>query len=169
MFVTHWCSQSPSPPEHPRIQATRPWLRCGFRRYTNSSSISNADLAGQRPTQSVNFATPTTVPEPLSISPTCACRIVISPIIRRDFLSCSDSVMRDLVVLFIHFIATLARLLGPGGARSLVAESLLLKHQLLILNRSRQRAPNLSASDRIVAGWWRSGCVPRACSVQPSC
>jgi hypothetical protein len=29
--------------------------------------------------------------------------------------------MRDLVVLFIHFIASLARLLGPGGARSLVA------------------------------------------------
>src|SRR5580700_4288661 len=61
--------------------------------------------------------------------------------------------MRDLVVLFIHFIASLARLLGPGGARSLVAESLLLKHQLLILNHSRQRAPNLSASDRILAGW----------------
>ena len=61
--------------------------------------------------------------------------------------------MRDLVVLFIHFIAALARLLRPGGARSIVAESLLLKHQLLILNRSRQRAPNLSASDRILAGW----------------
>ena len=61
--------------------------------------------------------------------------------------------MRDLVVLFIHFIATLARLLRPGGARSIDAESLLLKHQLLILNRSRQRAPNLSASDRILAGW----------------
>ena len=45
-----------------------------------------------------------------------------------------------MVVLFIHFIATLARLLRPGGARSIVAESLLLKHQLLILNRSRQRA-----------------------------
>jgi len=28
--------------------------------------------------------------------------------------------MRDLVVLFIHLIATLARLLGPGGARSIV-------------------------------------------------
>jgi len=26
--------------------------------------------------------------------------------------------MRHLVVLFIHFIATLARLLGPGGVRS---------------------------------------------------
>ena len=60
--------------------------------------------------------------------------------------------MRDLV-LFIHFIATLARLLRPGGDRSIVAESLLLRHQLLILNRSRQRAPNLSASDRILAGW----------------
>jgi putative transposase len=76
--------------------------------------------------------------------------------------------MRDLVVLFIHFIATLARLLGPGGARSMVAESLLLKHQLLILNRSRQRAPNLSAADRILAGW-RSGCVPLACFGPQSC
>ena len=60
--------------------------------------------------------------------------------------------MRNLVVLFIHFIATLARLLGPGGVRSLIAESLLLKHQLLILNRSRQRSPSLPSSDRILAG-----------------
>ena len=61
--------------------------------------------------------------------------------------------MRNLAVLFIHSLATLARLLGPGGVRSLVAESLLLKHQLLILNRSRQRSPNLSTWDRILAGW----------------
>ena len=60
--------------------------------------------------------------------------------------------MRNLVVLFIHFITTLARLLGPGGIRSIVAESLLLKHQLLIVNRSRRRSPNLSAWDRIFAG-----------------
>ena len=60
--------------------------------------------------------------------------------------------MRHVVVLFVHFIATLARLLGPGGVRSLVAESLLLKHQLLIVNRSRQRTPNLRSSDRILAG-----------------
>jgi hypothetical protein len=60
--------------------------------------------------------------------------------------------MRDLGVLFIHFIAVLARLVGPGGVRSLVAESLLLKHQILILNRSRKRSPNLYASDRILAG-----------------
>src|SRR5207253_3491448 len=60
--------------------------------------------------------------------------------------------MSNLVILFIHFIATLARLLGPGGVRSLVAESLLLKHQILILNRSRKRSPNLHASDRVLAG-----------------
>src|SRR5438046_1429330 len=60
--------------------------------------------------------------------------------------------MRNLVVLFIHFIVTLARLLGAGGVRSLVAESLLLKHELVIVNRSRHRSPNLSASDRILAG-----------------
>src|SRR5437763_14002531 len=60
--------------------------------------------------------------------------------------------MSNLVTLFIHFIATLARLLGPGGVRSLVAESLLLKHQILILNRSRKRSPNLHVSDRALAG-----------------
>src|SRR5688572_10047317 len=51
--------------------------------------------------------------------------------------------MRDLVMLFVHLIATVVKLLRPGGARAVVAESLLLKHQLLILNRSRARAPNL--------------------------
>jgi len=61
--------------------------------------------------------------------------------------------MRHLVVLFIHLIAILTQLLQPGGVRSLVAESLLLKHQLLIVNRSRQRSPTLSSWDRMLAGW----------------
>ena len=60
--------------------------------------------------------------------------------------------MRDPIILLVHLIATLARLMGPGGLRSVVAESLLVKHQLLILNRSRHRAPNLRVSDRILAG-----------------
>ena len=60
--------------------------------------------------------------------------------------------MSNLVILFIHFLVTLARLLGPGGVRSIVAESLILKHQLLIVTRSRQRSPNLCTSDRILAG-----------------
>ena len=61
--------------------------------------------------------------------------------------------MRDLVILFIHLLTTAALLARPGGVRSVVAESLLIKHQLLILHRSRQRAPNLRLSDRLVAGW----------------
>jgi putative transposase len=72
--------------------------------------------------------------------------------IPQDSPSCYHSSMRNLAVLFIQFVATLARLLGPGGVRSIVAESLLLKHQLLIVNRSRKRSPNLRASDGILAG-----------------
>ena len=60
--------------------------------------------------------------------------------------------MRDLAILFIHLIVTTARLLGPGGRRSMVAESLLVKHQLLILDRSGERAPNLRPMDRVVPG-----------------
>jgi hypothetical protein len=60
--------------------------------------------------------------------------------------------MRDLVILFVHVMATVARLLGPGGIRSVIAESVLVKQQLLILNRTRQRAPNLHTLDRFVAG-----------------
>jgi transposase InsO family protein len=60
--------------------------------------------------------------------------------------------VRDLAVLVLHLLTTVARLAGPGGARSVVAESVLVKHQLLILNRSRKRSPNLRPADRVVAG-----------------
>ena len=39
-------------------------------------------------------------------------------------------------------------LCGPGGVRAVIAEHLLLKQQLLVLHRPRQRAPHLTASDR---------------------
>jgi hypothetical protein len=58
--------------------------------------------------------------------------------------------MRDLVILAVHLLVTCAKLLRPGGVRAVATESLLLKHQLLISNRSRQRAPNLTALDRFV-------------------
>ena len=60
--------------------------------------------------------------------------------------------MRDLLLLAIHLFVTLAKLLRPGGARAVAAESLLLKQQLIVSNRSRQRAPNLSTLDRFVLG-----------------
>ena len=67
-------------------------------------------------------------------------------------VSYDNTVMRDLAILFIHLVVTVARLFGPGGARSTVAESLLVKHQLLILNRSQVRAPVLRPSDRAIVG-----------------
>ena len=60
--------------------------------------------------------------------------------------------MRELLILAIHLLVTFAKLLRPGGVRAVAAESLLLKHQLLIRNRSRQRAPNLTTLDRFVLG-----------------
>ena len=62
--------------------------------------------------------------------------------------------MKDLLVLLVHLLTTVAKLLGPGGARAIVADSLLMKQQLLIVNRSRQRAPNLSVLDRFLLGFW---------------
>jgi putative transposase len=69
--------------------------------------------------------------------------------------------MRDLILLFVHVLATSIRLARPGGVRSVLAESVLLKHQLLILNRSRRRAPNLRASDRLIAGFCALLVLPR--------
>jgi hypothetical protein len=58
--------------------------------------------------------------------------------------------MKTVLVLFIHLLATVAKCLGPGGPRIVVAEILILKHQLLILSRSRQHAPNFFAGDRFL-------------------
>jgi len=48
--------------------------------------------------------------------------------------------MRELVILAVHLLVTCAKFLRPGGVRALAAESLLLKHQLLISNRSSYAA-----------------------------
>jgi len=58
----------------------------------------------------------------------------------------------ELLILAIHLMVTCVKLLRPGGVRAVAAESLLLKHQILISNRSRQRAPNLTTLDRVVLG-----------------
>ena len=59
--------------------------------------------------------------------------------------------MRDLLTLTIHLLVTCIKLLRSGGVRAVAAESLLLKHQILISNRSRRRAP-LTTLDRVVLG-----------------
>lgn len=60
--------------------------------------------------------------------------------------------MRDVLILLVHLIVTIIRVMRPGGVRSVIAESVLLRHQLLVLNRPRQRAPDLRPIDRVVAG-----------------
>src|SRR5450756_1454048 len=61
--------------------------------------------------------------------------------------------MELLFPLLGHLLVTLARLAGRGGVRSGVAESLAVKHQLLIVKRSQRRAPNLTAWDRLLLGF----------------
>ena len=53
--------------------------------------------------------------------------------------------MKDLLILPAHLLSTIAKLLGPGGAQAIIADILLIKQQLLVISRSWQRAPNLSA------------------------
>ncbi|MGB5299471.1 MAG: hypothetical protein WBN48_12150, partial [Thiogranum sp.] len=62
--------------------------------------------------------------------------------------------MKGLLLMLAHLLTTLAKLLGPGGAKAIVADSLLMKQQLLIINRSRRRAPNLTVIDRLLLGFW---------------
>jgi len=62
--------------------------------------------------------------------------------------------MKDLLVHLIHLLTTIAKLPGSGEARSNVANSLLMKLQLLVINRCRRQAPNLSVLDRFLLGFW---------------
>src|SRR5215475_12079659 len=69
--------------------------------------------------------------------------------------------MRDILILLLHVVTTVLRAVRPGGMRSVIAESVLARHQLLILNRSRRRAPNLRVVDRIIAGFCSLWIQPR--------
>jgi len=61
--------------------------------------------------------------------------------------------MKDASYLLFHLLTTIAKLIQPGGSRAVIAENLLLKQQLIIHGRSRQRAPNLTTRDRTVLGF----------------
>ena len=61
--------------------------------------------------------------------------------------------MKDVIYLLFDLLTTLAKLLRPGGSRTVIAENLLLKQQLIIHSRSRQRAPNLTTQDRTILGF----------------
>ena len=61
--------------------------------------------------------------------------------------------MKDAILLIIHLINLLVRLLQPGGLKSVAAENLLLKQQLLIIRRPQIKSPNLKTTDRFILGW----------------
>jgi putative transposase len=69
--------------------------------------------------------------------------------------------MKNAIVLLGHLLAGLAILLGTGGTRAVLAESILLKQQLLVLQRSRRRAPNLRPADRLLFGFYSRFLSPR--------
>ena len=61
--------------------------------------------------------------------------------------------MKNLLLTVLHLAVATAKLCGPGGVRAVIAENLLLKQQLIVLRRGRQRAPNLTLSDRLLCGF----------------
>jgi transposase InsO family protein len=69
--------------------------------------------------------------------------------------------MRDVFFLLFHLLTAITRLIRPGGIRAVIAEYLLLKQQLIIHSRSRQRAPNLATKDRALLGLWSIFLDPR--------
>jgi transposase InsO family protein len=81
--------------------------------------------------------------------------------------------MKNVWLLLIHLLTVVAKLLGPGGIKGIIAENLLLKQQLLVVCRPRQRAPNLLPTDRFLLGFFslflRPGClVKTAVGIRPS-
>src|SRR3954468_18401751 len=61
--------------------------------------------------------------------------------------------MKHLLLTLLHLAVMTAKLCGPGGVRAVIVENLLLKQQLIVLRRARQRAPNLTLSDRLLCGF----------------
>ncbi len=61
--------------------------------------------------------------------------------------------MRALFILIAHLLVIVAKLARPGGLRAVAAESLAVKHQLLIMKRAQHRAPNPRSWDRLVLGF----------------
>ena len=49
--------------------------------------------------------------------------------------------MREVFILTAHLLVTLAKLARPGGLRAVAAESLAVKHQLLIVNNHPKVIP----------------------------
>ena len=61
----------------------------------------------------------------------------------------------------LRLLAGLITVLGSGGIRAVLAENLIFKQQLLVMRRSRRRAPNLRTADRVLFGFCAQFLSPR--------
>ena len=69
--------------------------------------------------------------------------------------------MKDVIYLLFHLLTAITKMIRHGGSRAVIAENLLLKQQLIIHSRSRQRAPNLTTKDRTILGFLSMFLNPR--------
>ena len=60
--------------------------------------------------------------------------------------------MKKLSLALLHLAVLTAKLGGPGGVRAVIVENLLRKQQLIVLRRTRHRAPNLTLRGRLLWG-----------------
>src|SRR5262245_16532539 len=61
----------------------------------------------------------------------------------------ADVRLLDVLPAVLHLAFMPARLRGPRGVRAVIAENFLLKQQLIVLRRRRQRSPKLTRTDRL--------------------
>jgi len=69
--------------------------------------------------------------------------------------------MKCLASMILRLLAVLITLPGTRGIRAVLAENFLLKRQLLVVRRSRRRAPNLCTADRWLFGFYSQFLNPR--------
>ena len=60
--------------------------------------------------------------------------------------------MPETIELLIHFFVSAIKLLKPGGVKVVIAETMAMKQQLIVMNRGKKRSPVLTTSDRFLFG-----------------
>jgi hypothetical protein len=58
--------------------------------------------------------------------------------------------MKDLLILLIHLRTTIAKLMEPVGARTIVADALPVKQNLMIINRSWKNNPPVIQKSSVI-------------------
>jgi hypothetical protein len=60
--------------------------------------------------------------------------------------------MPETIELLIHFVVSAIKLLKPGGVKVVMAETIAMKQQLIVMNRGKKRSPVLTTPDRFLFG-----------------